>query len=212
MLEELQQEAQLQLFKDFLPYKPYCTDDVEEGLYIRTKDTAIKKKIIQPNTVAKVKWLVFDFDKRDALGRIEEVNAPYPNILVTNKKNGHSHIFYSLNDAVLKNDNARYKPLDYLAKIQYALRQKLGSDIGYTNLVAKNPLHTDWLVTQLNAKSYDLGELSEYLELPHKLPPRAKEEGLGRNCTIFDTVRKRAYREVFHCETQEIFYNYVSTR
>ena len=143
VIEELEKPTQLSLFEDNLPHRPYCTDDKEFGLQVRPKAIAMGKKIIQPNTIAKVLWLVFDYDKTDVLGRIEETNLPYPNLLVTNPINGKSHIFYSLLTPVCKTDNARWKPLEYLAKVQYSLSQKLGADIGYSGLVAKIPcIHT----------------------------------------------------------------------
>lgn len=196
VIEELEKPTQLSLFEDNLPHRPYCTDDKEFGLQVRPKAIAMGKKIIQPNTIAKVLWLVFDYDKKDVLGRIEETNLPYPNLLVTNPINGKSHIFYSLLTPVCKTDNARWKPLEYLAKVQYSLSQKLGADIGYSGLVAKNPLHSYWKVLQLSSKSYELGELAEYLDLPLKLPKRASTEGLGRNCSIFEIVRHIAYANV----------------
>lgn len=203
VIEEIEKPTQLSLFEDNLPHRPYCTDDKEYGLQIRPKAIAMGKKIIQPNTVAKVLWLVFDYDEVDVLGRIEEKNLPYPNLLVTNPMNGKSHIFYSLVKAVCKTDSARWKPLEYLAKIQYSLSQKLGADIGYSGLVAKNPLHSYWKVEQLSSKSYELGELAEYLELPLKLPKRANTEGLGRNCSIFETVRHIAYANVLKFKIEQ---------
>lgn len=187
---------QLELFEMKLPHRPYCTDDKENGLIIRDKKEAIKKKLIQPNTVSHINWLVFDYDKTDILGRIEAANLPYPNLLAINPKNGNSHVFYSLVTGVCRTDNAKWKPLDYLAKIQYALGQKLGADVGYSGLLSKNPLNDHWRVIQLNNKSYELGELAEYLELPLRIPKRACTVGLGRNCTVFEIVRKIAYSNV----------------
>ena len=206
VLEELEQiPEQLSLFEDNLPHKPYCTDDKNCGLLIRPKAIAINKKIIQPNTISKILWLIFDYDETDALGKIEATNSPYPNLIVINPVNGKSHIFYSLVTPVITTDNGRWKPLDYLAKIQYALREKIGADIGYSGLVSKNPLHSHWKVLQLNPKSYELGELAEYLELPLKLPQKAVVEGLGRNCSIFETVRHIAYANVLKFKLTHTF-------
>jgi hypothetical protein len=203
VIEEREKPTQLLLFEDNLPHRPYCTDSKEFGLQIRPKAIAMGKKIIQPNTVAKVLWLVFDYDKTDVLGKIEEKNLPYPNLLVTNPENGKAHIYYSLVSPVCKTDNARRKPLEYLAKIQFSFGQKLGSDIGYSGLVAKNPLHSYWKVEQFSSKSYELGELAEYLDLPLKLPKRASTEGLGRNCSIFETVRHIAYANVLKFKIEQ---------
>jgi len=195
LLEELEQ-TQLELFKDNLPYRPYCTDNKDYGLQIRPKSIAIGKKIIQPNTVAKIMWLVFDYDEKDILGRIEATNSPYPNLIVINPENGKSHIFYSLKTPVCRTEKGHTWPLEYLAKIQYALREKIGSDVGYSGLVSKNPLSPYWKVMELVQRSYDLKDLAEYVELPIDLPQRALTEGLGRNCSIFEVVRKIAYKNV----------------
>lgn len=210
--EEKAPQTQLELFADSLPLKPYCTDDLETGLAIRPKTTAITRKIIQHNTPSKVRWLVFDCDYPDALGMIEAKNLPAPNLLVSNPSNGHAHVFYGLKVPVVRTDAARAKPLHYLACIEHALKDALEADFGYAGLVSKNPLHTHWRTTTHAPTCYELGNFAEYLTVPAKLPKRAQTAGLGRNCSIFEKARFIAYANVlkFKLEaTQEAFADFI---
>lgn len=187
---------QLELFTEHLPHKPYCSDDLTLGVRIGYKQKALTKKYIQHNPPAHVKWLVFDCDYQDSLGAVDDRNLPAPNIAAINKQNGHSHLFYGLDVGVVRTDQGRVKPLQYLASVEWALCEALTADPNYSGLISKNPLHDHWLVYELRPDLYDLGELAEYLTLPKKLPKKAEVRGLGRNCTLFELGRKWAYGEV----------------
>lgn len=194
MLIEEKKQSQLDLFQENLPAKPYCSDDLNNGLIIRASATAITKKYLQHNKPTTVKWLAFDCDFPNAIEVANERELPRPNIAVINKHNGHSHLLYGLDVGVHRTHIARAKPLAYLAKIEHSLRDALTADQGYAGLIVKNPMHEHWLTYELRPDCYDMGELAEYLTLPAKLP--AKPQGLGRNCTLFEVLRRWAYREV----------------
>lgn len=187
---------QLELFENSLPHKPYCSDDLLYGVKILPKTQAILKRYIQPNQPAFFGFITQDCDYPNALETCVESNGPPPNFSVINKQNGRSHLFWGLNTPVCRTELAHRKPLEYLACIQYALREKVGGDRGYCGLMAKNPLSSHWLVVEVRPEFYDLGELAEYLEVPNKLPSHARNIGLGRNCTLFDSGRRWAYRQV----------------
>lgn len=210
--QEEETATQLELFYENLPNKPYCTDNLEYGLMIRPKAIAITKKTIQHNKPAEIRWLVFDCDYVDALGKISSKNLPMPNIYISNPANGHSHIFYGLTVPVVRTDAARAAPLKYLAAIEYALCEALAADVAYSGLVSKNPLHKFWRTTVFVDKSYELWQLAECLTLPIKIPKKAKIQGVGRNCTIFETVKLIAYANVlkFKIEsTKEAFDSFI---
>lgn len=210
--EKEKKPSQLELFENNLPHKPYCSDDLELGLLIRAKKQAVSRRIIQHNKPAEVRWLVFDCDYPDALGKVEFNNLPAPNLLVSNPKNGHSHLFYGLEIPVIRTDAGRADPLRYLAAIEFAMCLALEADPSYAGLVAKNPLHTHWRTTTHNPNCYELGELAEYLTIPKKLPKKAQLQGLGRNCTVFEKVRFIAYGNVlkFKVESnQKAFFEFV---
>lgn len=189
--------AQLELFETRLPLRPYATNDLSRGLSIQTRQSAITRRYLQHNPPASICWLVFDCDRAGALETANQLRAcPAPNLEVLNPKNGHAHLFYGLAMPVTRTDLAKAKPLRYLAAVEWALRDLLGGDQGYTGLISKNPLHASWTVIEHQKTLWNLAELSEFLTLPVKLPPRAYEIGLGRNCRLFETARRWAYRAV----------------
>jgi hypothetical protein len=93
--------------------------------------------------------------------------------------------------------------LRYLASIEYTYAKKLGADLRYSGLLTKNPVDRDWEVTLLNPRPFELGELADYVDLETK-PKKTENEknevsGLGRNCMMFDVVRKWAYKAIRAC-------------
>ena len=73
----------------------------------------------------------------------------------------------------------------------------------YSGLLTKNPVDRDWEVTLLNPRPFELGELADYVDLETK-PKKTENEknevsGLGRNCMMFDVVRKWAYKAIRAC-------------
>lgn len=192
-MEATQQQKQLALFETSLPAKPYCSNDLAFGLHIRKADFAKTNRYIQHNKPTTIHWLAFDCDQPNAVERADFNNLPTPNIAVINRENGHSHLLYGLEVPVYKTRVARQKPLQFLAKVEYALLVGLEADPQYRGLIVKNPLHSHWLTYQLRADSYDLAELADYFDLPKKLPKKAHTLGLGRNCSLFDSLRYWAY-------------------
>ena len=187
----------LNFFKDVLPRKPYCTDELG-SLFIRQKEEAVKRRYIQQNSPFDLYWLVYDVDRPTAHYDWEDIHAPPPNITAMNIDNGYSHLFYGLKVPVIKcieNPKVHIKPLRYAASIDVALSLKLNADPGYVGLICKNPLHKNWNVQVWQGELYDLNWLADYLELgPYRdarkhLPPI----GLGRNCTLFELTRRWAY-------------------
>lgn len=200
--EKQRPPTQLELFEERLPHRPYCSDALENGLKIRPKKTAIKNRYIQHNPPVFYQCLVFDFDRRATLesaGAADFIDAnslPPPNLIATSPVSGNSHIYYLLETPVCTSDLARKKPLGLLAKIEHSLKERLGADVGYTGLISKNPTHSYWKVENLNPHPWGLLDFLEWIDLPKKLPKKARTEGLGRNCTLFEVVRLWAYREV----------------
>jgi len=186
---------QLDLFAESLPHKPYCAD--EKGwLQVRKKAIAIGKKYIQHNQPCMVHWLVYDYDRAGALEHIGQQHLPVPNIVATNPKNGNSHLFYRLADPVCTSDHARLKPMQLLAKIDYVMTVELEADAGYQGFISKNVLHKHWHVQEVNQNPWNLADFLEWIELPKRLPKKAKTQGLGRNCTMFESARFWAYSKV----------------
>ncbi|MFW2036897.1 plasmid replicase, partial [Acinetobacter junii] len=60
----------------------------------------------------------------------------------------------------------------------------------------KNPFHKDLRVTFWTEQAYKLDYLADFVELPNKLSKEQEVLGLVRNCIMFDTVRKWAYKAI----------------
>ncbi|AIA56815.1 putative replication protein (plasmid) [Acidithiobacillus caldus ATCC 51756] len=88
--------------------------------------------------------------------------------------------------------------MEFLAAIERAYTVALGADAGYAKLVTKNPCCDRWLVWQIHAQPYTLGELAEYVDLTvHRHLPEASEAyGTGRNVTLFHQTRFWAYSAI----------------
>ena len=193
----LSNRAQLELFRERLPRKPYYTDELTTGLSIADVSRALGARYIQPNGPTHRHWIVFDVDQPAATLSWDDVGAPAPNISVTNKANGHAHLIYGLETPIRTAPDGNVAPLRYAAAIEVALREKLGADLGYSGLICKNPLHTHWLVQVWEPYSYDLNWLADYLDLsPYNGRKQLPAYGLGRNCTLFEKTRQWAYKAI----------------
>ena len=189
--------AQLDLFRERLPRKPYHTDEFTTGLSIADVSRALGARYIQPNGPTHRHWLVFDVDHAAATLSWDDVGAPAPNITVTNRANGHAHLIYGLETPIRTAPDGKVAPLRYAAAIEAALREKLGADLGYSGLICKNPLHTHWPVQVWEPASYDLSWLADYLDLsPYNGRKQLPAYGLGRNCTLFEKTRQWAYKAI----------------
>lgn len=191
---------QLELFDaERWPRRPYCSDDLSEGVRIRSLEQALNKAYIQANPPHLRVWSIFDIDRPAGALAWEECGLPPPSWATTNRTNGHAHIVYGLSAPVLVEGlGARDAPMRYLCAVESLMREKLQADAGYSGLITKNPQHPLWMLLRGPRLAYDLGELAEYLpDLEKHRPKRRVEEvGLGRNVTLFDSLRQWAYKRV----------------
>ncbi len=184
-----------------LPHRPYCTDDLGQGLHVRSRKQALAYRYIQHNPPAQIWDIVLDVDHRIDLQSLVE---PIPNALALNPENGHGHLFYFLKAGVTCTDAARQGPLHYLAAVEGALCVKMDADPRYVGLVSKNLIHPHWVTHVFHDRRWTLGELAEYLDLDaarsRRYVPEAPEEAYqtGRNVYLFHTVRQWAYSEIRH--------------
>lgn len=211
------QAHQLELFERRLPKKPYCTDDPDYGLLIRSQKWAKRKRHIQANPPWLRASIIFDVDRPGAALAWDEALLPDPAWITVNPENGHAHIAWQLDAPVLVADTARIKPLRYLTAIESAMRAKMDSDPSYSGLITKNPLHRDWR-TLVGGRPVTLGQLAEYLpDLNKHRPTRAvnvEAIGLGRNVSTFHQVRHWAYgavRKFWHEREHGAYLNWLST-
>lgn len=196
-LEKNRKPLQLDLFEQHLPNKPYCTDSLPAGLVVRDKMQAMTKQYIQPNGPTHLYWMPFDVDRPTASFDWDDRHCPPPNIVVMNPDNGHAHLLYGLEVPVRKAPDAQLKPLRYAAAIEYGILEKLEADYGYAGLIVKNPIHKHWSVHCPQAAPYSLDMLADYVDLKHiDYRKKPADYGLGRNVTVFNSLRHWAYRAV----------------
>lgn len=190
-------QALLDVYKERLPWHGFATDNLQHGLQIYAIADLIKKQFVQHNPKHSVCWLVYDIDSPTASADWINKEAPTPNILILNPANGHAHLFYGLETPVHDYYNASDKARRYAAAIDIALTYKLDADPGYSKLISKNPLNDRWQIVIPKTELYTLEALAKGLDLKGLVDRRRNIEtiGLGRNCQLFDNVRKWAYRE-----------------
>lgn len=182
------------------PKKPYCSDNLESGIFPRSLASAIKKTYIQANPPHLRVWSIFDLDYEGAAMAWDSANLPPPSWATINRQNGHAHLVYGLRAPVLVASlEARQGPIRYLNAVESAFRAKLNGDSDYGGLITKNPAHPLWKLLKGPADYYDLSDLAEYVDLTKfkaKTGAKVLEIGLGRNVTLFDFLRYWAYASV----------------
>lgn len=183
-------------FYDHLPHKPYCADDLGYGVVIRAKHTAIQKQYIQHNPPCLVTCLVFDIDRPDAYFSWSDANLPPPSWIAKNRSNGHAHIGYMLSAPVCTTHRAKQNVLEYLAKIEQAYSMALGADRCYSGLLTKNPCHHAWEIYTFGVHPYELNYLADFVQLQGLKTGGKEVSGLGRNCHLFEIVRRWAYKAI----------------
>ncbi|WP_312283863.1 replication initiation protein [Candidatus Igneacidithiobacillus taiwanensis] len=184
-----------------LPHRPYCTDDLGQGLHVRSRKQALAYRYIQHNPPTQIWDIVLDVDHRIDLQSLVE---PIPNALALNPENGHGHLFYFLKAGVTCTQAGREAPQRYLAAVERGLCVKMDADDRYAGLISKNLVHPYWSTHVLHDHCWTLGELAEHLNLDaanaRRYVPEAPEEAYqtGRNVYLFHTVRQWAYSEIRH--------------
>lgn len=192
----------LDLFADSSrwPKKPYCAEDLAMGVRIRTLKLALTKPYIQANPPHLRVWSIFDIDRPGAVLAWEAVGLPPPSWAAGNPENAHAHLAWGLSAPVLVDSpDLRQGPLRYLCALEAAMRARLNADQGYSGLLTKNPASSHWRVWRGPKLYYELGELAEYVpDIEKHIPSRGRVEevGLGRNITVFDWLRRQAYRRL----------------
>lgn len=157
--------------------------------------TALKAPYIQLNPPSHRAWLLLDVDHKGAASAWDDAGLPPPTFVAVNRKNGHAQIGYALAAPVCTTAAARLAPLRYFAAIEHAYTAKAGADFAFTGPLSKNPLHPLWQLWEpANAPIYELGLLAEFVKLQTKPPPLP--EGAGRNCDLFNGLRRWAYSAV----------------
>jgi len=184
------------IFTERLAKWPFCTDNLERGIFRNRKLIAMERDFIQPNQQQVINWLIFDLDMDDAYFQAEKRSCPPPNFTAINRNNGHAHVGYLLEMPVTKFEKSHSDPMRFLEAVDFGLSRRLGADAGYSGLMCKNPLSDRWEVDWQAKAPYDLSRLNDWLDKSDKLKIPNFTTALGRNCTIFEGLRKLAYKQV----------------
>ena len=157
------------------------------------------------------KFIIIDIDRGERSRDMWiDKNMPEPTFIVRNRASGNCQYFYLLKTPVAYHENARKRIQQYYETIEQALCHVLEGDPRYHSNMARNPLHVSHQVIVSNTP-YTLGMLETYFDrdeypqginsfLPGRSQTHVAENGtdsLGRNCTLFDTVRLWAYGAIF---------------
>jgi len=179
---------------DSIPRKPYCADD-DYFIRILPKKQALTKKKIQDNTDYSISSFTIDIDYNDAIYHVLSSPIPAPNFLIENLNNSRAHIKYLLIHPVYKNNIEMQKAVKLLAHIQYTITDILSGDKSFSNLLSKNPFHTEHNLVFSHLEPYTLTELREALPALKSKPPRDEllNFGVGRNVSMFEYLRHKAY-------------------
>lgn len=173
-------------------------------MLIRDLEHALRMPYIQANTPWSIYRIVLDVDYDISYAARygtwdEDYAMPMPNWCAVNPENGHGHIGYEIAVPVARHEFARKKPLALLAALEHALTLKIRADRGYAGYICKNPHHPGWQSLTPRAEPYDLPELSEWVDLlPYsgRRPAIVPDCSIGRNCAVFDKLRKWAYTAI----------------
>jgi len=191
-----------------MPHKPYCTDNLANGLMVRSLSEALTQDYIQFNPPTIVQALVFDIDREDAFEAATDANVAQPSLIIKSKNNnGHAHFVYILKTPIAIHEHSNMSPIRYAAAIERGYAARLGADRGYVGLVTKNPLTHDTI--DFN-RTFELHELDAWLDFEDKAPNYKKQEsrGLGRNVDMFDMCRFEAYDKVQGFESFDSFHEW----
>lgn len=188
----------------WLPLWPLASDDLRFGIFREARETALNRRYIETNPKVYSNLLVVDIDHRDArLRALWDRRKWLPNALTINPDNGHAHAVWALQEPITRTEYAHRKPIAYAAAITEGLRRSVDGDAGYSGLMTKNPNHQAWEAEWWSEDLYSLPQLEAHLAEAGFMPAKGWERtrrknpiGLGRNCSLFETARHWAYREV----------------
>ena len=190
---------QLNIFAKRLPKKPYCSDSPQDmGLIIRSMETAVKRRYIQPNCPNSKAWLLFDIDRQTCISELtDDMHLPVPTLFVQDYQSKKAHALYGVETPIHHNANSSLAAIRFAGAVDVAMSVQMDADAQFCGLITKNPLNPHWH-TYATGGMYELNELAEYVDLSAANDRRYKlaSIGLGRNCNLFESLRKWAYKAI----------------
>lgn len=222
-----------------LPNSILCTNRFRDGSYYRKKNEAITYKYIGLNKKNySYTYLTFDLDYIGGYYAYKEAELLLPTFTVISPDTFGSHITYELTHPVHLGNESSVRARYYLEIIRRAYTQRLNSDVAYSGILTKNPLHNYWNtishdvtysldelaepirdidIKELSKRSVD--ELDDYLKqclittdtnkAYRKKGFRKEYIELGRNPYLFEYGRFFAYSHVSKVESVEELFDVV---
>lgn len=199
-------------FIEALPDKVRSAEFKDEGTRFRRKEKALGYRYVELNQLYK-KFIALDLDTPGSAFLWDERGLPPPTFVIINPENAHCHYLYELRVPVYYTEAARRAPQKFYEATDIALTHLLGADLGFTGHLVKNPIHPDWRTIGHNNK-LDLEDFQDYgVDLrAYKRKLALRESGIGRNTTLFDTLRHWAYVEVKNHPSLAAFQAAVDTK
>lgn len=199
-------------FIEALPHKVRSAEFKDEGTRFRKREKAISYRYLELNQLYK-KFIALDIDEPASAYLWDERGMPPPSIVVINPENTHCHYLYELNTPVYYTQEARRAPQKFYEATDIALTRKLGADPAFTGHLVKNPLHPSWRTIR-HQVSYDLEDFQEFgVDLTGcRRKQVLRDSGIGRNTTLFDTLRHWAYQYVLEQPSYAVFQVAVDTK
>lgn len=186
------------------PRRPLSGDVKDPGhpaLRRRSRQRALEYPYVETNPLVLRSLLVIDHDGGEARWAAERAGLPDPSRVSLNPHTGTGHIEYALRDPVVLTDTAHRAPVNLLARIEHGLSGLLDGDVAYGGKKnTKNPWNAAHTTVWGPATAlYGLRQLARALDqlgaLPRARDPRrhVPRSIVGRNCALFDLIRKWAY-------------------
>jgi hypothetical protein len=199
-------------FIEALPDKVRSAEYKDEGTIFRRKEKALAYRYVELNQLYK-KFIALDIDIPGKAFLWDERGLPPPTFVIINPENSHCHYLYELKTPVYYTEQARRAPQKFYEATDIALTHLLGADLGFTGHLVKNPIHPSWHTICHNNK-LDLEDFQDYgVDLKaYKRKLALRDSGIGRNTTLFDTLRHWAYVEVKKYPSLATFQASVDTK
>ncbi len=189
----------LQLFLSRLPLRPFCSNNLDDGVKIKPRKTAITFCEIQPNPPALRQCFVLDVDHDRPLPD----GHPKPNIIIRNPDSGHYHAIFMWKTPILVGPTGRQKVQDYYNDLCTAISHVYGGDLNYRGTLCHNPFHARWQIEILEDQPYDLSAFKPVLQTFKEQAASCRYQGdpnrsmayaaLGRNCRTWEVCRHYGY-------------------
>jgi hypothetical protein len=202
----------------WLPHAPLSAPG-KDGPYFRaSRELALTQPYIEANPLVLCSLIVTDTDNGDADEVAGLLGLPQPSYIAINPHTRNGHITYAV-EPVCLTDAAHRRPVNLLARVETGFTTVLGGDVAYGGRTTKNPLHDDHTtIWGGSGARYGLRELAAALDVLGALPKYDNHRavtisGVGRNCALFELLRRWAYRRRAdyrdHGEWREVVHAYA---